>query len=172
MSGVWINGAKVLKNQPVLLDVQVPFILAPPVAAETFYKGISGAKKMLAPYDIFYVFPCLNPPNIAFEFDGWMFPTMSGGETMEDAFLGPHGGLLSLGQVREGSGYCVGVVVESRLVAKGHGGNGFDNGTNPEIGKKTRSSGLHQTWILGEPFFQGTGVVFDAEEKKIGFRTY
>ena len=172
MSGVWINGAKVLKNQPVLFDVHVPFILAPPVAAETFYKGISGAKKMPAPDDIFYVFPCLNPPNIAFEFDGWMFPTMSGGQTTEDAFLGPHGGRLSLGQVREGSGYCVGAVVESRFGLKSHGENGFEDNTDQETGERPRGGGLHQTWVLGEPFFQGTGVVFDAEEKRIGFRTY
>ena len=97
---------------------------------------------------------------------------MSGGQTMEDAFLGPHGGRLSLGQVREGSGYCVGMVVESRLGVKSHDANGFEDIMEQEVRKRTRSSGLHQTGILGEPFFQGLGVVFDAEEKRVGFRTY
>ena len=166
MSGVWINSAKVLKNQPVLLDLQVPFILAPPIAVRTFYAGISGSKQLPEPYDMFYVFPCLNPPNIAFEFAGWLFPTMNGGLTTADTFLGPPGGRLSLGRVREGSGYCVGAVVGSRM------GETDNRNEASRIRHGSRDSGLHNTWILGEPFFKGTGVAFDSTGKRIGFRSY
>jgi len=53
---------------------------------------------------------------------------------------------------------------------------GAEQGAERSDGQKRRSrrhdSGLHDTWIIGEPFFQGTGVVFDPEDHRIGFRSY
>ena len=62
---------------------------------------------------------------------------------------GMPGGKFSLGRLREGSGYCVGAVVETRmgmgiLEDAGVGGNG-----------------LRDVWVLGERFFRGVGAVFD-----------
>lgn len=185
MAGVWINGAKVidlfsppgfpqslehrtplfneenetqvLKNQPILLDINVPFILAPPVATQRFYESIGGTKRLPAPYDAFFAFPCLNPVNIAFEIGGWNFPTMNGEGTSSDALYGPAGGRFSLGKLADGTGYCVGSVVESRRMG---------------MHKEWAGSGLRDVWVLGEPFFRGLGVAFDAELGRVGVRTY
>ena len=161
MSGLWINGNKALRNQPTLLDIQCPFILAPPLAAQAFYKSIAGARK-LAHENInvggddsrFWLVPCPNPASIAFELAGWMFPALRG-ETRDDSISGPVGGPQSLGLWKEGTGYCVGVVVESRMQ-----------------GEEWMGTGLQNSWVLGEPFFKGMGVIFDLEEGRIGFRTY
>ncbi|KAK5045926.1 hypothetical protein LTR84_008712 [Exophiala bonariae] len=155
MLGVWINGSKVLKNQPILLDVNVPLILAPPVAVQRFYASIGGTKRLAAPYDAFHAFPCLNRVNIAFEIAGWNFPAMAGDGTASDALYGPAGGRFSLGKLGDGSGYCVGSVVESRMA-----------------GPEWRASGLRDFWVLGEPFFRGLGVVFDTEKGRVGVRNY
>ena len=160
MQGVWINGAKVLKNQPVLLDVQSPFILAPPLAARRFYESISGYKRLPSPHNMFFAFPCLNRLHIAFEFGGWMFPTLSGEETIEEGLWGPPGGKLSLGKLGSGTGYCVGAVVESRMGV-------------PDVTFKTEvADGMRDVWVIGEPFFRGVGVAFDVGRQMVGFRTY
>ncbi|KEF58289.1 uncharacterized protein A1O9_06215 [Exophiala aquamarina CBS 119918] len=157
MAGVWLNGAKVLKNQPILLDINIPFILAPPVAAQTFYDSIGGTKRLPSPYDAFFAFPCLNHVHIAFEIGGWNFPVMNGDGTAPDALYGPSGGMFSLGKVAQGTGYCVGSVVESRGLAHGEEWGG---------------SGLKDVWVLGEPVFRGLGLVFDEELGRVGVRTY
>lgn len=156
ISGVWVNDAKVLKNQPVLFDIQCPFILAPPAAAARFYEALGGAIRLPPPHDGFFAFPCLNQVNIAFELGGWRFPSMSGEGTRADALHGPAGGLFSLGKMGNGTGYCVGSVVETRMGMR----------------KRWDPSGMQDVWVLGEPFFRGLGVVFDNDNGRIGVRSY
>ncbi|KIW63121.1 hypothetical protein PV04_09996 [Phialophora macrospora] len=156
MKGVWINGAKVLKNQPVIFDINTPFILAPPIGAKRFYESIGGTKRLPRPYDNFFAFPCLNRANVAFEIGGWNFPTMHGEGTSADALYGPAGGSFSLGKVADGTGYCVGSVVETRMGLR----------------REWMESGVKDMWVLGEPFFRGLGVVFDVGEGRVGVRTY
>lgn len=64
-----------------------------------------------------------------------------------------------MGRMAAGSGYCVGIVVESRM------------GTRISLGAKTGSiepgttmegaNGLEDVWIVGEPFFRDVQVAFD-----------
>lgn len=154
--GIWVNGVKVLKNQPVLFDVQCPFVLAPPGAAVRFYDSISGSQRLPAPYDMFFAFPCLSHVEIILELGGWNFPSISGSTTRPDTLHGPAGGRISLGKLGNGTGYCVGAIVETRMASK----------------DKWFNSGMRNMWILGEPFFRGMGVVFDHGEQRIGFRSY
>ena len=156
MGGVWVNGAKVLKNQPVLFDIQCPFILAPPAAAARFYDGIGGVIRLSGLHQGFYAFPCLNQVNLAFELGGWSFPSMSGEGNRADAVHGPAGGRFSLGKIGNGTSYCLGAVVETNMA--------------PRPG--TFSNGMQDTWVLGEPFFRGTGVVFNNDHSRIGVRSY
>lgn len=165
LAGVWINGLKVLKNQPVLLDIQNPFILAPPLAASRFYDSIGGCARLPPPYDMFWKFPCLNRPKIMLEFGRWWFPIMSGEGSRGEASWGPGGGRLSLGNFEgpgngTGSGYCVGRVVETRMGLRGGKGEPWEG------------SGMRDVWVLGEPAFWGLGVVLDAEGGRLGFRNY
>lgn len=166
MQGVWVNGAKTLKNQPVLFDIQMPFILAPPLAASRFYEAISGSKRLDKPFDMFFAFPCLNPPSVAFEFDGWRFPTMTGQWSNVKASKETSGGKFSLGQEKPGSGYCIGLVVETSA------GLSHDADTHGSRTNEAAANGLRDLWIIGEPFFRGIGLVFDVGEQKIGFRSY
>jgi Eukaryotic aspartyl protease len=156
MAGVWINGIKVLKNQPVLFDVQSPFILAPALAAARFYEAIGGSMRLVRPFDNFFAVPCQNQISIAFELGGWSFPIMSGQGIGADAWRGPTGGPFSLGRLGNGTGYCLGIIAETNM------------GERPQW----TSSGLQDIWILGEPFFRGLGVVFDLDRGKVGFRSY
>jgi hypothetical protein len=156
MAGVWVNGAKVLKNQPVLFDIQCPFILAPPAAASRVYGSIGGVIRLPPPHDRFFAFPCLNQVNVAFEIGGWNFPSMSGEGTRADALHGPAGGRFSLGKIDNGTGYCIGSVVETRMGMR----------------REWDASGMHDTWVLGEPFFRSLGVVFDNDNSRIGVRSY
>ncbi|RMZ89431.1 hypothetical protein DV736_g3333, partial [Chaetothyriales sp. CBS 134916] len=178
MSAVWVDGAKVLKNQPVLFDIQCPFILAPPMAAARVYYSIGGAFRLPSPQDQYFAFPCLNAVNLAFEIAGWNFPGMMVGlstmTTRADQLHGPVGGRFSLGLLGEavavaatdsnesdqnstgGTGYCIGVLVETRMGMK----------------KKWQKAGMEGVWVLGEPFFRGLGLVFDQENNRIGLRIY
>jgi hypothetical protein len=76
---------------------------------------------------------------------------------------------MSLGKMREGSGYCVGSVVETRmgeatsqdhLAGKGrrrHGGS-----TAPAASSIfDAGNGLKDVWVLGEGFLRGVSSVFD-----------
>ncbi|KAI9715594.1 MAG: hypothetical protein M1812_005898 [Candelaria pacifica] len=178
MQGVWVDGTKVLKNQPVVIDLNTPFILAPPLAVKAFYSSISGSRPLPPPHNNFYMFPCLNPPMLHFEFGGWNFPAMQGGKGAD--YLGGPGGKFSLGKVQEGSGYCVGAVVETRM--------GVEKGGQRMMGKRARGkrvgvgnmareglaagNGMRDVWVLGEGFFRGVGAVFDFEEMRVGLRTY
>lgn len=169
LQGVWVNGAKILKNQPVLFDIQVPFILAPPLAVKRFYASISGSKRIQKPFDRFFAFPCLNQPSIAFEFNAWLYPTMGGEKSESDDYTGLHGGKFSLGKEMPGSGYCVGLVVETSmgLIQDMYSNDG-------QFGKRKVivRNDLRDFWVLGEPFFRGMGLVLDVEKQKIGFRSY
>ena len=67
------------------------------------------------------------------------------------------GGRFSLGRYREGSGYCVGAVVETS-VGTGRGEHGVGNvGWKGEVA----GNGMRDVWVLGECFFRGVGGVFD-----------
>jgi hypothetical protein len=166
LPGLWINGLKVLKNQPVLIDIQSPFVLAPPLAARRFYESIGGCSRLPPPYDMFWKYPCLNRPKIMLEFGGWWFPVMSSEGSRSEALWGPDGGRLSLGKLGmrgngTGSGYCVGRVVETRIGLQ-QAGKGAD----------MEGTGLRDVWVLGEPIFWGVGVAFDSERQRVGFRNY
>jgi hypothetical protein len=155
-AGIWVNGVKILKNQPVLFDIQCPYILAPPLAAGRFYDAIDGSSRLPAPYDTFFEYPCLAGVELVLELGGWNFPVMSGETTREDSLHGPAGGQFSLGKSGNGTGFCVGAVVE----------------TNMGVRKKWSNAGMRNVWVLGEPFFRGMGVAFDTEKRRIGFRSY
>ena len=104
------------------------------------------------------------------EFGGELFRVAKAGGSSEESLNGPVGGRFSLGGLRypkgdedgdgEGnattSSYCVGVVVESDMGTRG----GW------------KGSGMKNTWVLGEPFFRGLGVVFDIAGQRVGFRDY
>ncbi|KAL9105627.1 MAG: hypothetical protein Q9227_009239 [Pyrenula ochraceoflavens] len=169
LQGVWIDGVKILRNQPAVFDVQAPFILAPPIAARRFYESISGAKRLKEPYDMFYAFPCHNPPAIALEFNAWMFAAMTSPVGKEEAPNGPPGGRFSLGKEREGSGFCVGAVVETRVA---YHDAGKKDGDTQQGRQGDGGDGLRNLWIIGEPYFYGNGLVFDLEAKRVGFRSY
>lgn len=81
---------------------------------------------------------------------------MSGQGTKADALYGPAGGRFSLGKLADGTGYCVGSVVETRMGLR----------------KQWMGSGMKDMWVLGEPFFRGLGVVFDMDNMRVGVRTY
>ncbi|KAI9879838.1 MAG: hypothetical protein M1830_006861 [Pleopsidium flavum] len=180
MQGVWVDGSKVLKNQPVVIDLNTPFILAPPLAARAFYASISGSRPLPPPHHNFHIFPCLNPPVLHFEFSGWRFPAMQGGKGAD--WWGPPGGKFSLGRLREGSGYCVGTVVETRMGVgeetdpvkkRGRKGGSAAVFVNAGVGAgEMAGNGMRDVWVLGEGFFRGVGGVFDFKEQKVGFRTY
>jgi hypothetical protein len=55
-----------------------------------------------------------------------------------------------------GSGYCVGIVVESRMGVE-------DQGLEKQKGAGlSGDNGLADVWIIGEPFFRDVQVAFDA----------
>ncbi|KAI4110026.1 MAG: hypothetical protein L6R37_000159 [Teloschistes peruensis] len=114
LQGVWTGGTRVLQNQAVVVDINTPFILAPPYAAKTFYSSVAGSRQLDPPYSNFYAFPCMNPPFIEFEFSGTRF-AMTGGRGMEYASAIIPGGKFSLGRMAHGGGYCVGAIVETRM---------------------------------------------------------
>lgn len=85
---------------------------------------------------------------------------MRGGRGAE--WTGIPGGKFSLGRLRDGSGYCVGAVVESRMgvteAGDGLAGGGIRSGTGKD---KAGGNGMKDVWVVGEGFFRGVGAVFD-----------
>ncbi|KAN0096401.1 acid protease [Hyaloscypha variabilis] len=165
MRGVWVDGIKELENQLIVLDINTPFILASPVAARAFYSSISGSRKLPHPHEQFHAYPCFNPPKIHFEFVGWNVEVFKGNR--DKGTFSP-GGRFSLGRMAPGSGYCIGIVVESRMGHKTSIGSdaakmGFER--NMEGG-----NGLEDVWIVGEPFFRDVQVAFNWKEKKVGMQ--
>ncbi|KAI4283298.1 MAG: hypothetical protein L6R38_002263 [Xanthoria sp. 2 TBL-2021] len=177
MQGVWVGGSRVLQNQAAVIDINTPFILAPPLAVKTFYAAVAGSRPLDPPYSNFYVFPCMNPPSIEFEFQGTRFPAMQGGRGMEYASAIIPGGKFSLGRLKHGSGYCVGAIVETRMGLKEEK-EGMTGGSKQGIGSAAASvgslagNGMRDVWVIGERFFRGVSGVFDVQEKRIGFRAY
>jgi hypothetical protein len=172
MRGVWVDGIKELENQLIVLDVSfflvgvpsqsntqqinTPFILASPVAARAFYSSISGSRKLPHPHEQFHAYPCFNPPKIHFEFVGWNVEVFKGNR--DKGTFSP-GGRFSLGRMAPGSGYCIGIVVESRMGHKTSIGSdaakmGFERNVEGGIG-------LEDVWIIGEPFFRDVQVAFN-----------
>lgn len=152
----------IIRTQTETLQINSPFILAPPLAAKTFYASVSGSRPLPPPFSNFYVFPCLNPPTLHFEFSGTPFPFMQGGRGAE--WSGIPGGKFSLGRLEAGSGYCVGAVVETTM------GIGEERDEVVHDGKRGRSApsrgglggnGMRDVWVIGEGFFRGVGGVFD-----------
>ncbi|KAL9000451.1 MAG: hypothetical protein Q9169_000968 [Polycauliona sp. 2 TL-2023] len=175
MQGVWVGGSRVLQNQAVVVDINTPFILAPPLAAKTFYAAVAGSRPLEPPYSNFYVFPCMNSPSAEFEFQGVRFPAMQGGRGMEYASAIIPGGKFSLGRLKHGSGYCVGAIVETRMGLKeekegmtGASKQGI-NSAGASVGSLA-GNGMRDVWVIGERFFRGVSGVFDIQEKRIGFR--
>ncbi|KAL8778011.1 MAG: hypothetical protein Q9213_007609 [Squamulea squamosa] len=177
MQGVWVGGSRVLQNQAVVIDINTPFILAPPLAVKTFYAAVAGSRPLDPPYSNFYVFPCMNPPSIEFEFQGTRFPAMQGGRGVEYASAIIPGGKFSLGRLKHGSGYCVGAIVETRMGLKEEK-EGMTSGSKQGIGSAAASvgslagNGMRDVWVIGERFFRGVSGSFDVYEKRIGFRAY
>jgi hypothetical protein len=65
------------------------------------------------------------------------------------------GGRFSLGRMAMGSGYCVGIVVESRM-----GVEDMETEKQKDAGF-SGGNGLADVWIIGEPFFRDVQVAFD-----------
>ncbi|KAK9476297.1 aspartic peptidase domain-containing protein [Lipomyces japonicus] len=91
-----VDGNTILDNIQGVIDVTLPFILAPAEDAHTFYNSISGAQPLS---NGFWSYPCFENPKVHIEHAGWLFPFRD----------------TSLGRVKEASGYCVGPIVEADL---------------------------------------------------------
>lgn len=167
MQGVWVDGARVLQNQAVVIDINSPFILAPPLAAKAFYSSVSGSWPLPAPHSNFYAYPCLNPPVVQFEFGSHRFPFMQGGRGAD--WTGTPGGQFSLGRLKEGSGYCVGAVVQTRMDVREEQHRGDHLMESKRSTRKNGSmsqgglagNGMRDVWVIGEGFFRGIGGAFD-----------
>ena len=70
------------------------------------------------------------------------------------------GGRFSLGRLEEGSGYCVGAVVQTNMGIK-RGENARDTGTTARQAGELAGNGMRDVWVIGEEFFKGVGGVFD-----------
>ncbi|KUJ16316.1 uncharacterized protein LY89DRAFT_685326 [Mollisia scopiformis] len=162
MRGIWIDGVKILANQPAVLDVNTPFIIAPPLAARTFYSSISGSKQLPPPFDQFTAYPCFNPPRVHFEFASWNFEVLKG--KRDQGTFSP-GGRFSLGRMTTGSGYCLGIVVESRMGARAAEARESKSGVKVEGG-----DGLSDVWVIGEPFFRDVQIAFNWRDKLVGMQ--
>ena len=144
-------------------QVNCPFILAPPMAAKAFYASISGSYPLPAPYSNFYAYPCLNPPRLHFEFGSAKFSVMHGGRGAD--WSGIPGGRFSLGRLNNGSGYCIGGVVETRMGIREERDE-IMGGTRNELRTSVQrggmgGNGMRDVWVIGEGFFRGVGAVFD-----------
>ncbi|KAJ8060561.1 hypothetical protein OCU04_010876 [Sclerotinia nivalis] len=160
MKGIWVDGNKVLQNQPIVLDVNTPYIVGPPHLVRNLYASISGSRQLPPPYDQFHAYPCFNPPHLSLEFGNLRVKVLDG---KRDTGSFSPGGRFSLGRMERGSGYCVGIVVEGRFgdgdSPDGEGGDGGLDG-----------NGMEDMWILGEPFFRDVQVAFDWKEKRVGMQ--
>lgn len=69
-------------------------------------------------------------------------------------FFSAPGGRFSLGRMEVGSGYCIGMVVESRMGVQSKDVRDHRHG-------EERVSGLGDMWVIGEPVFRDVQVAFD-----------
>lgn len=86
-----------------------------------------------------------------------MFPLMQGGRGTEGMVI--PGGRFSLGRLSDGSGYCVGAVVETRM-GVGDERDGAAGNARGRTGTAA-GNGMKDVWVIGEGFFRGVGAVFD-----------
>jgi hypothetical protein len=93
-------------------------------------------------------------------FDDWRVKVWKGNRDL--GTFSP-GGRFSLGRMAMGSGYCVGMVLESRFgeEKKQWGGSNWDKDDEEGLG-------LDDAWIIGEGFFNDVQVAFDVSS--ISFR--
>lgn len=90
---------------------------------------------------------------------------MQGGRGAE--YSGIPGGKFSLGRLSEGSGYCVGAVVETRMGIKEERDEVVHDGSKGHQGRSVAGrgglggNGMRDVWVIGEGFFRGVGGVFD-----------
>lgn len=82
---------------------------------------------------------------------------MQGGRGTEERAI--PGGKFSLGRLKEGSGYCVGAIVESRMGMSSES-DGIAGRTRGRKGT-VAGNGMKDVWVIGEGFFRGVGAVFD-----------
>jgi len=66
------------------------------------------------------------------------------------------GGAFSLGRNVIGSGYCIGMIIESRWDVDAH-----ETKKRRPSWRTESESGLEDLWIIGEPFFRDVQVAFD-----------
>lgn len=109
------------------------------------------------------------------------------------------GGRFSLGRLQNGSGYCLGSVVETRM-GIGEERDELMGETQKELHTATQrggmgGNGMRDVWVIGEGFFRDAGGVFDVRgnialpesfsaarilteadeqlrQQRVGFRTY
>lgn len=91
------------------------------------------------------------------------FPVMRGGRGVD--FSDVPGGRFSLGRLNNGSGYCVGSIVETRMGIKEERDE-MMGGTRNELRTSIQrggmgGNGMRDVWVIGEGFFRGVGAVFD-----------
>ena len=75
------------------------------------------------------------------------------------------GGRFSLGKLKNGSGYCVGAVVETQMGLKDEKDEVLDQGRRgTRLGADKGDlggNGMRDVWVIGERFFKDVGIVFD-----------
>ena len=95
---------------------------------------------------------------------------MHGGRGAE--WSGIPGGRFSLGRLKNGSGYCLGNVVESRMGVREEK-DGMMGETRNELRTSVQrggmgGNGMRDVWVIGEGFFRGVGAVFDVSPANPG----
>ncbi|KAF7854439.1 uncharacterized protein EAF02_011614 [Botrytis sinoallii] len=157
MKGIWVDGNKLIQNQPIVLDVNTPYIIGPPHQVRNLYSSISGSRQLPPPYDQFHAYPCFNPPHLLLEFGNLRVKVLDG--KRDEGGFSP-GGKFSLGRMERGSGYCVGVIVEGRF--------GKKDGRSEEVENDgVDGNGMEDMWIFGEPLFRDVQVAFDWKRKEL-----
>ena len=80
------------------------------------------------------------------------------------------GGRFSLGRAKQGSGYCIGVVVETRMGLKDEKEEVLDEGRRGTRHGADKSdlggNGMRDVWVIGDGFFRGVGVTFDVSNNR------
>lgn len=174
LSGVWVNGVKVLRNQAVVFDVNCPVIFVPTGIGQVLFGVVGGRKvgRLVGNDDDdddgvlreredegeqmgergrekgFWAYPCLNVPIVEVEIGGWRFPITARGEFgvgKVDFGSASDEEAGEQEQEQSGTGYCVSVIIE----------------TYTGVRSRWERSGMKDVWVLGEPFFRSVGVAFD-----------
>lgn len=142
MEGLWLDDSRILQDEEVILDVNTPFVIAPPYAAHIFYAAIPHAHQLPPPYEQFFAYPCLSPPKIQLEFAARKIQILR--NVKDEGNFAP-GGRFSLGRLMKASRFCVGAVVEGKF-----GGD-----------KSREDIGMQNAWVLGQDLFRNMEIMFD-----------